>query len=99
MRDREINRWRFARRLGTAMSLLLLAAAPASAEVPNNLVRVGVLTDLSGPFADQTGPGSVVAAKLAAEDFAKEADGLKVEILSADHQNKPDVGLSIARRW
>jgi branched-chain amino acid transport system substrate-binding protein len=99
MKDREINRWRFARQLGTAMSLLLLAAAPAAAEVPNNLVRVGVLTDLSGPFADQVGPGSVVAAKLAAEDFAKEADGLKVEILSADHQNKPDVGLSIARRW
>lgn len=85
--------------LSLALAPALFAAAPASAQVPDNTIRVGVLTDLSGPFADQVGPGSVVAAKLAAEDFAKEADGLKVEILSADHQNKPDVGLSIARRW
>jgi branched-chain amino acid transport system substrate-binding protein len=86
-------------RLGAAAALLAFVAAPAYAQVPDNTVRIGVLTDLSGPFADQVGPGSVVAAKLAAEDFAKEADGLKVEIISGDHQNKPDVGLSIARRW
>jgi len=99
MKKREIHRERIAWLLGAALSLVLLAAAPAHAQVPDNTVRIGVLTDLSGPFADQVGPGSVLAAKLAAEDFAKEADGLKVEILSGDHQNKPDVGLSIARRW
>jgi branched-chain amino acid transport system substrate-binding protein len=71
----------------------------ARAEIPDNTVRVGVLTDLTGPFADQGGPGSVVAAQLAAEDFAKESNGLKVEILSADHQNKPDIGAGIAAKW
>ena len=99
MKTEEITRRRIAWRLGAALSLILAVAAPARAEVPDNIVRIGVLTDLSGPFADQVGAGSVLAAKLAAEDFAKEADGLKVEILSADHQNKPDVGLSIARHW
>lgn len=99
MRDTGNNPQRTFWRLGVAAALLALVAAPAYAQVPDNLVRIGVLTDLSGPFADQVGPGSVVAAKLAAEDFAKEADGLKVEIISGDHQNKPDVGLSIARRW
>ena len=86
----------------TRLHALLLAscllASTAHAQVPA-AVRVGVLTDLSGPFADQVGPGSVVAAKLAAEDFARESGGIKVEILSADHQNKPDIGSGIARHW
>ncbi|HMO28033.1 ABC transporter substrate-binding protein [Enterovirga sp.] len=68
------------------------AAAPAA-------VTIGVLTDMNGPFSDQVGRGSVVAAELAAEDFSREDGGLAVTILSADHQNKPDIGLSIARRW
>jgi branched-chain amino acid transport system substrate-binding protein len=71
----------------------------AHAEIPGNLLRIGVLTDMSGPFADQVGAGSVAAAKLAAEDFAAESQGLKVEIISADHLNKPDVGSTIAREW
>lgn len=85
----------------SAASLLVIVglAGSALAEVPGNLVKIGVLSDMSGPFSDQVGTGSVVAANLAAEDFAKEAGGLKVEIVSADHQNKPDVGLAIARRW
>jgi branched-chain amino acid transport system substrate-binding protein len=77
----------------------LLCAAPAFAQIPGNTVKIGVLTDMSGPFSDQVGKGSVVAAELAVEDFAKESRGLKVEILSADHQNKPDIGLGIARHW
>jgi branched-chain amino acid transport system substrate-binding protein len=76
-----------------------LSAGTAIAQVPNKTLKVGVLTDMSGPFAQQAGEGSVVAAKLAAEDFAKEAGDLKVEIVSADHQNKPDIGSSLARRW
>ncbi len=80
-------------------ALLVLLAAPAFAQIPNNTVKVGVLTDMSGPFADQVGAGSVAAAKMAAADFAAEAKGLKVEILSADHQNKPDVGAAQARTW
>jgi hypothetical protein len=89
------------RRLLPALCLAagVLAWLPAAAEIPGNTVRVGVLTDMTGPFADQGGPGSVVAAKMAAEDFAPESKGLKVEILSADHQNKPDIGAGIAAKW
>ncbi len=71
----------------------------ASAQIPGGTIKIGVLSDFSGPFADQVGKGSLVGTELAAEDFAKEAGGLKVEIVSADHQNKPDIGVSIARRW
>src|SRR3954468_8576762 len=88
---------------GVLAAMLALAAgiAPgaAQAQIPGNTLKVGVLSDMSGPFASQAGPGSVAAAQLAAEDFAKEAGGLKVEIVSADHQNKPDIGGLIARRW
>lgn len=62
-------------------------------------LRVGVLNDMNGVFADYQGPGSVVAARLAAEDWAAAHQGAAVEILFADHQNKPDVGMAIARRW
>jgi branched-chain amino acid transport system substrate-binding protein len=78
---------------------LLAAGRPAWAQFPDDTVRIGVLTDMSGPFTDQVGVGSVVAANLAAEDFARDSGGLKVEILSADHRNKPDVGVAIARNW
>jgi branched-chain amino acid transport system substrate-binding protein len=71
----------------------------AFAQIPGDTIKIGVLSDFSGPFADQVGKGSLVGAQLAAEDFAKEAGGLKVEIVSADHQNKPDIGVAIARRW
>jgi len=64
----------------------------------NGTLRIGVMNDMSSAYSDFQGPGSVVAAQLAAEDFAKQSKR-KVEILSADHQNKPDVGASIARRW
>jgi branched-chain amino acid transport system substrate-binding protein len=82
-----------------AIAVCLAFAGVSRAEIPGNVVRVGVLTDMAGPFADQVGPGSVVAARLAAEDFATEESGLQVEILSADHQNKPDIGTAIARHW
>src|SRR5215210_9597518 len=62
-------------------------------------VKIGVLSDRSGLYSDLTGEGSVIAARMAVED-AKAADkGIKVDIVSADHQNKPDVGSSIARQW
>jgi branched-chain amino acid transport system substrate-binding protein len=61
--------------------------------------RIGVLDDLSSSLADQQGPGDVVAAKMAAEDFGGKVLGRPIEILSADHQNKPDTGLLIARQW
>jgi branched-chain amino acid transport system substrate-binding protein len=64
-------------------------------------IKIGVLNDLSGPYSDLSGKGSVIAAQMAAEDFAKEAGAAspKVEILSGDHQNKADIGTLIARTW
>jgi len=74
-----------------------LVAMPAYAE-SNGLLRIGVLNDMSSVYADFQGPGSVIAAQMAIEDFAKQSKR-KVEVVSADHQNKPDVGAGIARRW
>ncbi len=82
----------------TALALSLVCAAPAWAELPAT-IKIGVLNDQSGPFADQSGKGSVVAAQMAADDFAHEAPGTKVEIVYGDHQNKPDIGSQIARGW
>lgn len=72
---------------------------PASAEISNGTVKIGVLTDMSGPYADNVGAGSVLAAKMAVEDFGGKVAGMPVEVVSADHQNKADIGLAIARKW
>ncbi|WP_448953611.1 ABC transporter substrate-binding protein [Labrys neptuniae] len=73
------------------------ALGPASAE--DIAVKLGILNDRSGVYADLSGEGSVIAAKLAVEDFKASEKGLKVDIISADHQNKPDIGAGIARQW
>ncbi len=80
------------------LACLALLHGPARAELPA-VLRIGILNDQSGPFADASGPGSVVAARLAAEDFAREAPGVPVEVLYGDHQNKADVGAAIVRSW
>ena len=77
----------------------LALAAPAYAQISDGVVKIGVLNDQSGPYADITGPGSVTAARMAVEDFGAAKKNLKVEVIAADHQNKPDVGSSIARQW
>jgi len=76
-----------------------LAAGGAHAQISDGVIKIGVMNDMSGLYADLTGPGSVVAARLAVEDFGAAKKGLKVEIVGADHQNKPDVGSTIARTW
>src|SRR5271166_4639339 len=81
------------------LTALTLASGPAYAQYTDGVVKIGVLTDMSSLYADNTGPGSVAAAKLAVADFGAEAKGIKVEIISADHQNKPDFGSSIANGW
>jgi branched-chain amino acid transport system substrate-binding protein len=78
---------------------LALAAGTAQAQVSGGVVKLGVLNDQSGLYADITGQGSVVAARMAVEDFGAAKKGLKVEVVFADHQNKPDVGSAIARKW
>jgi branched-chain amino acid transport system substrate-binding protein len=84
----------FARGLAFATAALLATAAQAQTSV-----KIGVLTDMSSLYADDTGSGSIAAAKLAVEDFNPAAHGMKVDIVSADHQNKPDIGSNIARQW
>src|SRR5882762_4542051 len=78
---------------------LAFAASGAHAQVSDGVIKIGVLNDMSSLYADIAGPGSVVAARMAVEDFGAAKKGMKVEIISADHQNKPDVGSSIARQW
>src|SRR5918992_433261 len=75
------------------------AAAGAQAQYSGGTIKIGVMNDQSGTYADLAGPGSVVAARMAAEDFGAAKKGMKVEIVVADHQNKPEVGSSIARQW
>jgi len=86
-------------RILVQLSFVVLASFSADAQISDNVVKVGVLTDLSGPAATPTGTGSVVAAQMAADDFSGSVAGKPVVIVSADHQIKPDVGSAIARRW
>jgi branched-chain amino acid transport system substrate-binding protein len=82
------------------LAAVLVAAGPAAAQgISDGVIRIGVLNDQSSLYADLAGQGSVVAARMAVEDYGAAAKGLKVEIVSADHQNKPDVGSGIARQW
>ena len=85
------------RLLGLVTAAVVLPSAIANAEM-NGALRIGVLNDMSSVYSDFQGPGSVLAAQMAAEDFAA-TSRRKVEVVSADHQNKPDVGAGIARRW
>src|SRR3989442_2366781 len=83
------------------ISLTALAVAlgcpTALAQYTDGTIKIGVMNDMSGTYADLTGPGSVVAARMAVEDFRAAAKGLKVEIVGAHHQNKPDVRSKILR--
>jgi branched-chain amino acid transport system substrate-binding protein len=86
--------------LKTILATTALAALMASPALAQQIsVKAGVLNDRSGVYADLSGEGSVIAARMAVEDFKAAEKGLKVEIVSADHQNKPDVGSTIARQW
>src|SRR5712692_8331769 len=78
---------------------LALVVAPVHAQISDGIVKIGVLNDQSSLYADLTGQGSVLAARMAVEDFGAAARGLKVEIIFADHQNKADVGANVARQW
>jgi len=83
-----------------ATAVLTGAPGPAAAENPGTRVRIGVISDMSGVYADITGKGSTVAARMAVDDCLQaECKGMTIEIVAADHQNKADVGLAIARSW
>ncbi len=76
-----------------------LTPAVAQAQISGDAVRIGVLNDMNSIYADSAGPGSLVAAQMAVKDFGGTVAGKPIEVVSADHQNKPDVGAAIARRW
>lgn len=83
-----------------AASLVLVGtAAPSRAQFSDDVVRIGVINDMSGPYADITGQSSLLAVQMAAEDFGGSVLGRKIEVISADHQNKADIGSATARRW
>jgi branched-chain amino acid transport system substrate-binding protein len=81
--------------LGTALTLASMSMASAQ----DKTVKIGVLSDQSGLYADLGGPGSTLAAQMAVEDSGLQAKGWKIDIISGDHQNKPDIGTTIARQW
>jgi branched-chain amino acid transport system substrate-binding protein len=85
------------RTLGLAALAAMLACGAANAQQVN--VKIGVLSDMSSLYSDVGGPGSVVAAKLAIADFTKDHPNVKVDLVSGDHQNKPDIGSQIANQW
>jgi branched-chain amino acid transport system substrate-binding protein len=85
--------------LATTVLAAITANGAQAPQWTDGTIKIGVLTDLSSLYADVTGVGSVIAARLAVEDYGAASKGLKVEVVSADHQNKPDVGANISRQW
>ena len=84
-----------------SLALAALArCAGAQAQLSDDVVKIGVLTDMAGPYSGMGGAGSVVAAKMAIDDCLKaECKGMKIEVVSADHQNKADIAATKAREW
>jgi branched-chain amino acid transport system substrate-binding protein len=79
---------------------LLLPASPLRAQgVSGDVIKIGIMNDQTGPYSDNCGPGAVTAARLAVGDFGGAVNGKKIELVSADDQNKPDIGVAIALRW
>jgi branched-chain amino acid transport system substrate-binding protein len=85
--------------MAAAAAVALFAGGAQAQQWTDGTIKIGVLNDMSGLYADLTGIGSVIAARMAVEDFGAAQKGMKVEIVGADHQNKPDVGSGIVRKW
>ena len=85
--------------IGATALAVVVGCGAAHAQYTDGVIKIGVLNDMSGLYSDLSGQGAVVAAKMAVEDFGAAAKGMKVEVVGADHQNKPDVGSNIARTW
>src|SRR3954469_2703381 len=87
--------------MGAALAALaiVVAAAPATAQFSGDLVKFGVLTDMTGTFSDLAGQGSVEATRIAIEEFGGQVKGKKIEMIFGDHQHKADIGTSLARQW
>jgi branched-chain amino acid transport system substrate-binding protein len=86
-------------RLGQLSFVFIMLLCGQTLAQTSGVVRIGVMNDMAGVYSDDQGPGSVLGAQLAVEDHGGPAAGRKVEVVSADHQNKTDLGAAIARRW
>lgn len=82
-----------------AAALLVSQASAQTATISDNVVKIGVLTDMSGQFSHESGEGAVTAVKMAVEDFGGKVLGKPIEVVVADHQNKPDIASTLARKW
>src|SRR3984893_9726047 len=82
-----------------ALAAALLSSPSALAQISDDVVKIGVLTDMNGPASTPTGQGSVTAAQMAVEDFGGKVLGKPISVIVGDHQLKPDIGAGIARRW
>ncbi|MGH8808736.1 MAG: ABC transporter substrate-binding protein, partial [Noviherbaspirillum sp.] len=92
--------FRSSKSAAAVLAVLSSLSGAAQAEISHGVVKIGVLTDIAGPYSGMGGPGSVVAAKMAMDDCLKaECKGMKIEVVYADHQNKADVAASKAREW
>ncbi|MBM3606079.1 MAG: ABC transporter substrate-binding protein [Alphaproteobacteria bacterium] len=85
--------------LAALCAAMSMQAVPAMAEISGETIRIGVMNDQSGAYSDNCGSGSTAAVRLAAEDFNNEINGADIEVVVADDQNKPDIGVATARRW
>ncbi|MFY9314726.1 MAG: ABC transporter substrate-binding protein [Burkholderiales bacterium] len=85
--------------IAATLAATFAMAGTAQAQISDGVIKIGVMNDQSGLYADLTGQGSVIAARMAVEDFGAAKKGMKVEIVFADHQNKPDVGSNVANQW
>src|SRR3954467_13752563 len=85
-------------RLGVVLALVAAPIA-AQAQISDDVVKIGVLTDMTGSQSDSTGPGAFLAARMAAEDFGGQGVGKPIVVISGDHQNKPDIGSNLVRQW
>src|SRR5712691_10498783 len=91
---------RYMKRMVSLTALAVaLGCGTAQAQYTDGTIKIGVMNDMSGTYSDLSGQGSVIAARMAVEDFGAAAKGMKVEIVGADHQNKPDVGSNVVRTW
>ena len=85
--------------LGIALTAAMVSSPAAWAQISDDLVKIGVLTDMNGPASTPTGQGSVTAAQMAVDDFGGKVLGKPISVIVGDHQLKADIGAGIARRW
>jgi branched-chain amino acid transport system substrate-binding protein len=99
MLDKQLGGRHMKRLIGLTALAVAIGCGSAQAQYTDGTIKIGVMNDMSGTYSDISGPGALVAARMAVEDFGAAAKGMKVEIVGADHQNKPDVGSNVVRTW